>query len=245
MRLTHVTVVLPAYNEAETIKTLLDQIFWTLEDEGIPHDIIVVDDGSSDGTAEVVRALQRPRLEILQHPVNQGLGNAIRSGLLRAATMGGDRGVIVTMDADNTHVPGLIVRMLRSVAEGFDVVIASRYVTGARIVGVPMRRRILSWGAGLLFRLRYPIPGIRDYTSGYRAYRATVLAEAFAEHGTSLISSSGFSAMVELLLRLRHRDLLMTEVPILLRYDHKAGFSKMPIWRNVHDLLCMLAYPPR
>ncbi len=245
MKKTHVTVVLPAYNEAATIGSLLDRIFTTLEDEDIQYDVIVVDDGSADHTTEVVKARAKSQVEILRHETNRGLGDAIRTGLLRAVEKAGERGVIVTMDADSTHSPGLIVRMIRALNEGFDVVIASRFVPGARVVGVPLGRRLLSKGASALFRLRFPITGVRDYTSGYRAYQAAVLVEAFAEHGPSLIGASGFSSMVELLLRLRGRGLLMTEVPILLRYDQKGGFSKMPVGRNVRDLLRMLIRPPR
>jgi len=242
---THVTVVLPAYNEAATIGSLLDRLVVTLEDEDIQYDVIVVDDGSTDHTAKVVAARANSQVEIVRHEVNRGLGEAIRTGLLRAVERASERGVIVTMDADSTHVPGLIVRMIRVLSEGFDVVIASRFVPGARVVGVPLVRRLLSRGASVLFRLRFPITGVRDYTSGYRAYQAGVLVEAFADYGPSLIRASGFSSMVELLLRLRGRGLLMTEVPILLRYDQKGGFSKMQVGQNVRDLLRMLIRPPR
>mgnify|MGYP001566705015 CR=1 FL=1 len=244
MRRTHVTVVLPAYNEAATVGSLLDRLAYALDDEDIPYNVIVVDDGSTDDTALVVEARGSPYVEIVRHEKNGGLGEAIRTGLLRAIEQAGEREVIVTMDADNSHGPGLIVRMLRAINEGFDVVIASRFVPGARVVGVPLSRRILSRGASLLFRLRYPITGVRDFTSGYRAYRSTVLVEAFAERGPYLIRASGFSSMVELLLGLRKRGLQMTEVPILLRYDRKGGRSKMRIWENVRDLLWMLIKRP-
>jgi dolichol-phosphate mannosyltransferase len=241
---THVTVVLPAYNEAATIGSLLGQIFMTLEDEDIQYSVIVVDDGSTDHTAEVVNALANTHVEIVRHEVNQGLGGAIRTGLLRAVERAPERAVIVTMDADSTHNPGLIVRMIRALNEGFDVVIASRFTPGARVVGVPLVRRLLSTGASILFRLRFPIKGVRDYTSGYRAYQASVLAKAFADYGQSLIRASGFSSMVELLLRLRSCGVLMTEMPILLRYDQKGGFSKMRVGQNVRDLLRVLIRPP-
>ena len=245
MNKTHVTVVLPAYNEAAAISALLNSIACTFENVGIEYDVIVVDDGSTDDTASsALKASGKSHVEIVRHEVNRGLGEAIRTGLVRAIQRAGQRGAIVTMDADSTHVPGLMVRMTRTLDEGFDLVIASRFVRGARVVGVPFLRRLLSSGASVLFRLRYPITDVRDFTSGYRAYRADALVEAFADHGPSLIRASGFSSMVELLLRLRGRGLLMTEVPIVLRYDRKRGYSKMPVWRNVRDLLRMLISPP-
>jgi dolichol-phosphate mannosyltransferase len=245
MKRTHVTVVLPTFNEATAIGPLLDRICFTLEDEDIQYDVVVVDDGSTDDTAGVVRARAKSQVEIVGHEVNRGLGEAIRTGLLRAVERAGERGVIVTMDADSTHLPGLIVRMVRTLNEGFDVVIASRFASNARVVGVPLLRRLLSRGACLLFRLRYPITGVRDYTSGYRAYQTEALVKAFTDHGPSLIRASGFSSMVELLLRLRGRGLLMTEVPIVLRYDQKRGHSKMGVGQNVRDLLRMLVRLPR
>src|SRR5258705_8936510 len=113
-------------------------------------------------------------IHVMTHEVNRGLGATIRDGLVRAVELAGPRDIIVTMDADDTHAPGLILRMVRMISEGHDVVIASRYRNGSRCVGVPLHRRALSLVASWLFRAVFPIRGVKDYTCGYRAYHARV-----------------------------------------------------------------------
>jgi dolichol-phosphate mannosyltransferase len=142
--------------------------------------------------------------------------------------------VIVTMDADDTHNPGLIPRMIQRIDEGFDVVVASRFRAGAYTVGVPFVRRLLSHVGSWVYRILVPVRGLRDYTCGYRAYRAGVLQVAVERWGSSFISEAGFAAMPDILLKLRLLDnVLMTELPFILRYDRKPGASKMRVASNV------------
>jgi len=134
-----VYVVLPVYNEEGRIQQLLTHIDEAMQDAGIAYEIVLVDDGSRDSTADLVRAYAaRMPIRVLRHEVNQGLGATIRDGLMAAASVAADRDIIVTMDADDTHAPGLILRMVRMISEGHDVVIASRYRPGSRTVGVPL-----------------------------------------------------------------------------------------------------------
>ncbi len=164
-----VFVVLPAYNEEEALPRLLTKLAPLYAEAGLVGQIVVVDDGSRDRTAEVAGSWGSP-VELVAHPRNLGLGAAIRTGLTHAARWAADDDVIVTMDADDTHIPGLIPRMIATLGEGYDLVIASRYQPGSRTLGVSFRRQFLSWGAGLLFRIVLPMAGVRDYTSGFRAY---------------------------------------------------------------------------
>jgi dolichol-phosphate mannosyltransferase len=145
------------------------------------------------------------------------------------------------MDADNTHTPGLIRNMIRVVREGADVVIASRYQSGSYIRGVPLHRKLLSLGARAMFQIFFPIPGIRDYTCGYRAYRASVLKEAFRRYGDDFVNQEGFQCMVDILLKLRRMDLIFREVPLILRYDLKEGASKMKVARTIGRTLGLIA----
>jgi len=96
------------------------------------------------------------------------------------------------------------------------MVIASRFQPGSRVVGVPWHRQMMSRVASLLFRLVLPVPGVRDYTCGYRAYRGQVVHEAFERYGERLISQQGFSCMVDLLLRIGKMPVVVTEVPMIL-----------------------------
>lgn len=237
-----VLVVLPAYNEEARLARLLDRIDEALDEAGFPYQVVLVDDGSRDGTARIASEWsERLPIVVKRHPVNMGLGATIRDGLLAAAELARDGDVVVTMDADDTHTPGLIRRMVRMIAEGHDVVIASRYQPGARVVGVPLTRRLLSYVASLLFRVLLPIRGVRDFTCGYRAYRAEVIKDAIAEYGPAFVEQDGFQCMVDILLKLRRRHLIFGEVPLILRYDLKAGASKMNVPRTVAFTLALMA----
>lgn len=236
-----VFIVLPAFNEAARIGRLLDNTDDALDEAGLAYQIIVVDDGSTDNTAAIVRerALRMPIL-LKQHAQNQGLGATIRDGLLAAVELASPADVIITMDADDTHSPGLILRMVRLIREGFDVVIASRYQPGSRSIGVPWSRRVLSYGASWLFRVLYPISGVRDYTCGYRAYRAEVIQQAVRRYADDFLNQDGFQCMVDILLKLRPMQLVFGEVPFILRYDQKEGATKMRIGRTIRQTLAVL-----
>jgi dolichol-phosphate mannosyltransferase len=226
-----VYVVLPAFNEAACLERLLDRIDEEMGEAHLSYRVIVVDDGSRDATADIALACSaRMPLLLMRHATNQGLGATLRDGLLQAAKVASPRDFIVTMDADDTHTPTLILGMVRMIREGYDVVVASRYQRGSRTVGVPLLRRILSRGASWLFRLTFPTRGVRDFTSGYRAYRADVVQGAIAEYGERLVDQDGFQCMVDILLKLRRMNLIFGEIPFILRYDVKEGGTKMKVW---------------
>lgn len=240
-RARQVYVVLPAYNEEARIGKLLDHIDEAMDEAAIAYSVIVVDDGSKDATASLVtdRSVRMPVI-LMQHPANLGLGATIRDGLYEAATRAGERDVIITMDADDTHTPGLILRMTRMISEGFDVVIASRYQQGSRTLGVPMFRRVVSYGGSWLFRIFFPIKGVKDFTCGFRAYRASAIKEAIAEYGRGFVDQEGFQCMVDILLKLRRRQLIFGEVPFILRYDFKEGGTKMNVKKTIFNTLRLM-----
>lgn len=227
------TIVLPIFNEESNLGALLERIHRSLTKEAIPYRIIAVDDGSTDGTAGVIEEFRsQASLIAVRHTVNQGLGAAIRTGLMEAVRLTSMDDVIVTMDADESHTPTLIARMLEAIDGGFDVVIASRFQPGSSVHGVPAHRRFLSVAASGLFRILFPTPGVRDFTCGYRAYRASALQRAAKQYGDSLFEFEGFQCMVDLLLKLRGIGARFVEVPFVLRYDLKKGQSKMRVLRT-------------
>jgi dolichol-phosphate mannosyltransferase len=234
-------VVLPAHNEEGSIGPLLDALLRELGSDYPDFAILVVNDGSTDETAAIVRGYESTeRVMLLDQPVNRGLAETLRTGLLAAVEQARPDDVVVVMDADNTHPAGLVFRMTRLIREGNDVVIASRYREGSHVRGLTLRRRALSRGASWLLRLFFPTPGVRDYTCGYRAYRAGMLMQLVDRHGQELISERGFACMVDLLLRLREQGAIFSEVPLVLRYDRKEGPSKMKVLRTIKETLLLL-----
>src|SRR5215475_6691888 len=117
-----VYVVLPVYNEEARIGSLLEHIDEAMDDAGIAYRVLLVDDGSRDSTANIIeRYAQHMPITMMRHEVNLGLGATIRDGLLAAARTASAADIIVTMDADDTHAPGLVLRMVRMISEGHDV----------------------------------------------------------------------------------------------------------------------------
>lgn len=234
-------VVLPAYNEEEALPLLLDSLIESFAEEQKTFSIIIVNDGSKDRTGEVAESYAKKGPVIAVHnDGNKGLAETIRRGLMEAVKRAGPKDIIIAMDADNTHPAGLALRMARLIREGNDVVIASRYREGSHVRGVSFHRLLLSTGASWLFRVFFPIRGVRDYTCGYRAYRADVMKQLIDKHGREFVSERGFSCMVDILLRLRENDLVFTEVPLVLRYDLKPGLSKMNVGQTIFDTLKLL-----
>ena len=123
--------------------------------------------------------------------------------------------------------------MVTLIQAGKDVVIASRYADGGKEVGLSHARHIFSGGASFLLRLFFPIPGARDYTCGYRAYRVELLQRAFRVYGPELIEERGFTCMAELLIKLGKLGARLGEVPLILRYDLKSGPSKMKVMATI------------
>jgi len=236
------TIVLPIFNEEANLGPLFERIDDALRKTTIPYRIVAVDDGSTDGTPRVIERFRaRASLEVVRHSVNQGLGAAIRSGLMEAVRLASAGDVIVTMDADESHTPALIVRMLEAIDGGCDVVIASRFQEGSECLGVPAHRQFLSVAASVLFRVLFPTPGVRDFTCGYRAYRVSALRRAVEKYGDSLFEFDGFQCMVDLLLKLRWAGARFAEVPVVLRYDLKQGQSKMRVFRTAARTLQLAA----
>ena len=205
------------------------------------YTVIVVDDASTDATSDVAQAasVDMP-IHLIRHEKNQGLSGAIKTGLTAATRLAEDDDVIISLDADDTHSPGSMERMLMMVREGHDVVVASRYQPGSQTLGVPAHRLAMTFFARWLFKLITPIPGVRDYTCGYRAYRVEALKQAMSHHGELFFTEKGFSCMADILLKMRNQGFVFGEVPMILRYDRKPGESKMNVFKTVRLTLALL-----
>ena len=234
-------IVLPAYNEEKALPHLIDALVEDLTEEKRKFEILIVNDGSQDRTGEVATTYSgKAPVRVFNNGCNKGLAETLRFGLLEAIKLAADDDIIITMDADNTHPAGLLLRMVRLIREGNDVVIASRYRNGSYVKGLSLYRRFLSYVASWLCQILFPIRGVRDYTCGYRAYRVTALAQLMSRYGKDFISEKGFSCMLDILLRLREQELIFTEVPLILRYDLKPGLSKMNVSRTIKETLSLM-----
>lgn len=216
MRADEVTVVIPTYNERENLEALAIAVL------SHGYRILIVDDGSPDGTGAIADELARSHqlVGVLHRSTKQGLGPAYAVGFRQA--LANEARVICEMDADFSHDPADLPRLVDSVASGgADLAIGSRYVPGGATPDWPMHRRILSQGGNLYARLMLKLP-VRDATAGFRAYRAERLAELDAES----CQSSGYGFQVELAWRATANGLRIVEVPIVFR-DRVYGESKM------------------
>lgn len=210
-------VVLPTYNEADNIERFLRRV----RKAAPTTDVLVVDDDSPDGTAALAEELsdELGRITVLVRRDRRGLGSAYRDGFAQVLEEGYD--VVLTMDADLSHDPDRIPAFLGLIADGADLVIGSRYVTGGGTTDWPIRRQLLSkWGNAYTRTILGVTP--HDCTGGYRAYRADALA---AIDPTST-GAEGYAFMTELVRRLSARGATIVETPIIFR-DRTAGKSKM------------------
>jgi dolichol-phosphate mannosyltransferase len=223
-------VMLPAYNEEDALVPLVEKISRAMRDIGAAYRVVVVNDGSRDRTADTLRLLasQYP-VEVITHKYNRGLGETARDGFEYIAETASPYDVIVRMDCDDTHDPAYVPAMLAKLRDGFEVAIASRYAPGGGQVGVNWYRRTISRIANLLLKTVFPIPGVKEYTCGFRAYRAALIQDAIAIFGNQFIDlkGMGFTGTVEKMVKFKLMGARVGEVPFVLRYDRKSGPSKV------------------
>jgi dolichol-phosphate mannosyltransferase len=237
-------VILPAYNEQSAIEPLFKRLCDVSGQLSAPIELILVDDGSTDNTvkeAELIAAKLALKLEVKCHQENSGLGQALKTGITAFLSKAAPSDYACTMDCDDTQPPELLLRMIEmSKSQDLDLVIASRYQPGAAVVGLSAHRVFLSHGASFLFRTLAPIPGVKDYTSGFRLYRYEFLRKLLDRYGDSLFTEKGFSCMSDILLKSRSLNPKVAEIGMVLRYDQKPSASKMKVLRTILNTLKIL-----
>ena len=209
-------VIIPTYNEADNVLKIIPEVL--AQDEGF-H-VLVVDDNSPDGTANLVKEMQKSnsRIHLLERPSKRGLGTAYVAGFKYALSHEFD--FAFEMDADFSHDPKSLLTLLAKTEE-CDLVIGSRYISGVNVVNWPMSRLILSYAANMYTRFVTGLP-VRDATAGFKCYRRAVL-ESF---DLDAITSNGYSFQIETNFMAWKKGFRVCEVPIVF-VDRRAGVSKM------------------
>jgi dolichol-phosphate mannosyltransferase len=212
-----VLIVMPTYNERQNLEIMAGRIRESTPDAGL----LVVDDNSPDGTGDLADKLAEANqhVHVMHRTEKAGLGKAYIAGF----TWGLERGydIIVEMDADGSHRPEDLPKLLAAVSAGADGVIGSRWVPGGKVVNWPKKREALSRGANIYTRLMLGF-SIKDATGGYRAYRAATLRKIDLAN----VESTGYSFQIDITIRVLKAGLRIVEVPITF-VEREHGVSKM------------------
>jgi dolichol-phosphate mannosyltransferase len=229
-------IAIPTYNERDNIDALLTSV---LRLHPTAH-VVVIDDASPDGTGELVRvrAKEDPRIHLLGRDRKSGIGSAYRTAFAWAIEHG--FALVVSMDADGSHDPREISRLLGAMDEA-DVVVGSRYVRGGRTQGWPLSRLVLSRGANVLARLLVG-RSLSDWTSGFKCYRTSMLkALPFGPGG---IDSEGYAFQVDILYHCHRAGFRIREIPIIFT-DRRHGQTKMSRTEVYKGVLMLLRIASR
>jgi dolichol-phosphate mannosyltransferase len=227
-------LVLPTYNEAANIEAIVDAAGASLAGSGDgDYKILVVDDGSPDGTGAIADRLaaEREPVEVLHRREKNGIGPAYLAGFAHALERGA--GYVMEMDSDFSHDPADLARLLEAVRDGADLALGSRYVTGGGVSDWGLLRRLVSAG-GSAYARRVLGLKVRDLTGGFKCFRREVLE---AIHFDS-VRSQGYAFQVELTYRAVRAGFAVVEVPIVFR-DRELGESKMS-WRIAAEAMWLV-----
>ena len=211
-------VIIPTYNEISNISPMIDKVFSLAE----PFDLLIIDDGSPDGTADVVKKRQAEfegRLHIIERKGKLGLGTAYLTGFKWAMEQGYD--YIFEMDCDFSHNPDDLVRLYQKAEEGYDVVVGSRYVKGVNVVNWPMSRLLMSYFASVYVRFVTRMP-VRDATAGFVCYSRKALETLDLD----AIKMKGYGFQIEMKYSAWRLGLKVGEVSIIFT-ERQEGASKM------------------
>jgi dolichol-phosphate mannosyltransferase len=232
-------VLFPAYNEQKVIAKVLKETHELFtQNQLLPLEIVVVDDGSQDSTADIVRSLQ-PELPItlLQHAKNRGLGGALKTGLLYVIHRADEQDVILTSESDGCQDLSKLVQLANQIKNGAELAVATPLI-GEGYKGVPFYRRFLSKGGNIVYGVLFPIDGLNDYTNMNRAYKAKILKQALSKYGEDkFIDRTGFEAVPDIVLKLRDQKLSVKEVPIVIDFTKTARPSSMHVINTILNSL--------
>ena len=236
-------IIIPIYNEKDQLSQVFEQLERVMQDSKIEYEVIAVDDGSSDGSAEIIRDYaERMPVSLQQHPTNKGVSEAFRTGFRVVVERLQPEDLVVTMEANKNANPKLIPKMLTEHSNGADLVLASCYAPGGKVIGDPLLRLILSKGINFILRCLFPCCGVHTYTSFYRLWSPELLIKIRSLTEGNFFYQDGFVCMADMLIQTRRiKGTHIREIPFILISDIDESGSKMRVGKTILGYLKLIS----
>lgn len=231
--------LIPVYNEADNLENLIRETKSVMENTGDMFQFLFVNDGSTDNSLKVLEeiAAGENNIIILSHFPNLGVKEAFLKGFRWFIENRNKEDILITKEADNTSDSSITKQMVDMLKGGkCDVVLASCYMEGGGFEKTDWHRKIMSYTANSLIKLRFNMWNLHTFSSFYRAFTFTCLKEAF-QKDENLMSHNGFVSVVEMLIKLKRQGYRIMEVPMILKSSQRKGMSKMPVFRTIMGYL--------
>lgn len=234
-------ILLPAYNE----KKNLEKIFIKLNklSKKLKFKVVLVDDCSTDKTADLINLKYNFNLIYVKHKFNKGLSLTLESGFKKIKKIAKANDKVITLDSDNTHPINLIDKLNKEL-EKKDLVVASRFVNGSKVVGVTLFRSIMSFGARFLFKIFYPHKNLKDYTCNFRGYKFFLIKEILKIKSFFENEDFNITSKIIVFLILKKKELKLSEIAFKLSYNNKIGQSKIRLIKSILLTLKILIKKP-
>lgn len=239
-----IVAILTCYNEAATLKSALECLLTELKNVGEDFRIIIVDDGSTDGSQKIYDEFVRKnggKIEVVRFEQNRGVGEVFKAGFARAIEVAkSDDDVVVIVEADGTNELALIGRMRDEIKQGAGLVIASRYSNGSVITGMPQHRVALSRLLNIYLRNRFKkFARIHDFSYFFKAISAGAIRRAGEQYKNNFITSKGFAASAELVIKILRFGVKSVELPTKYFYQSRSK-SKLKILATIKEYISLM-----
>jgi dolichol-phosphate mannosyltransferase len=243
-----IKIIFCALNEAQNLNKLVTDLVHEIQNLQHNVEIIACLDGTVDESVKIINSFQKLYpIKILPLKDKKGLGLAYKRLFLEVLKNSSDDDLVISLDADNTHNPGQIPRIVQYFKKkSLDLLVVSRFCNNSIVADFPMHRRLISKAVSILLQNLFAVKKIsgqklQDFTSGYRVYKVKKLRELFLLQKNNFITEPEFTYTCELLIKLSHLNSNIDEVPISYDYGKKLGASKMHLFRNFWRLFILLA----
>ncbi len=230
--------LIPVLNEEENIESLISSLDSTSQDIKEEYRILFVNDGSDDQTPQIIREKMKSfPVDMIENSVNKGPGASFEKGFKHLIETANEEDIVVTIEGDNTGDLGVLPKLLSEVRNGKDFALASCYAKGGKLKNLTLERKFFSKAANFLCMVLFRIPGVRTYSSFYRAFSQRAISQVYSKYDHPVITERGFVCMVEFLLKLHKAGFTFAEVPSTLFFDKRRGSSKLKVKTTIQSYL--------